>query len=323
MGYGSIGKRHIENLSSFSNMEILVCSKRKYDYFLKQKHCNLFESLDDCIKEKPEFAIITNETHLHIKTAIKLAKAGIHLFIEKPLSNSLKGIKELLNITNKNKLVTLIGCNLRFHPSIKLIKEIICSQKLGRIISVRVENGSFLPEWHPSENYKKSYAARDDLGGGVVLTCIHEIDYLYWFFGNILEVFSITGKFSNLDIQTEDLSAILLRFKNNIIGEAHLDYFQRPNTRSCKIIGSKGTLSWDMTTNDVRYYDIKNQTWTRKLKLSNYDINMTYLEELSHFVDCIRKRKKTLNDLKEGTYTLKVALAIKKSSKLRKLQVVG
>ena len=322
VGYGSIGKRHIENLTSFSNMEILVCSKRKYDHFLKEKHCKLFKLLEDCIKEKPEFAIITNETHLHISMAIKLAKAGIHLFIEKPLSNSLKGIKELLNITNKNKLVTLIGCNLRFHPSIKMMKEIVSSRKLGKIISVRVENGSFLPDWHPSENYKKSYAARDDLGGGVILTCIHEIDYLYWFFGNVLEVYSITGKFSNLDIQTEDLSAILLRFKNNIIGEAHLDYFQRPNARNCKIIGTKGTLSWDISTNDVLYYNTKNKTWTRKLKLPNYDINLTYLEELSHFIDCIHKRKKTINDLKEGTYTLKVALAIKKSSKLRRLQVV-
>ncbi len=91
-----------------------------------------------------------------------------------------------------------------------MMKEIISSRKLGRIISVRVENGSFLPDWHPSENYKKSYAARDDLGGGVVLTCIHEIDYLYWFFGNVHEVYSITGKFSNLNIQAEDLSAILL-----------------------------------------------------------------------------------------------------------------
>ena len=322
VGYGSIGKRHIDNLSTFSNMEILVCSNRKYDKFLKEKHCKLFDSLDDCIKEKPTFAIITNETHLHVKTALKLAKAGINLFIEKPLSNSLNGIKELLNITNKKKLVTLIGCNFRFHPSIKIIKEIINSGELGRIISVRVENGSFLPNWHPFENYQQTYAAKENLGGGVILTNIHEIDYLYWFFGNIHEVYSITGNFSDLDIKADDLSTVLLRFKNNIIAEAHLDYFQQPATRNCKIIGTKGTVIWDMSDNIVKYYNIQKKVWTEKLKSSNYDFNLMYLDELHHFIDCIIKKKKTINCIKEGIYTLKVALAIKRSSKLKKAQIV-
>ena len=106
VGYGSIGKRYIENLSKFSNMEILVCSKRHYDNFLRKKNCRLFDSLDDCIKEKPKFAIITNETYLHIKTALKLASAGIHLFIEKPLSNSLRGLSKLMDIAKKKKLIT-------------------------------------------------------------------------------------------------------------------------------------------------------------------------------------------------------------------------
>jgi len=322
VGYGSIGKRHIENLSKLSNMKILVCSKRKYDDFLKTKNCVLINSLDDCIKEKPNFAIVCNETTLHIKTATKLARAGIHLFIEKPLSNSLKGIKELLKLTRKKKLVTMIGYNFRFHPSIKMIKKIISSQDLGKIISARVENGSFLPDWHPDENYSKNYSARDDLGGGVILTCIHEIDYLYWFFGKVSNVFSISGKFSDLDIQTEDLSVILLKYENNVIAEAHLDYFQMPNARNCKIICTKGTIIWDMHENVVKCYNIKKKNWVEKLKLTNYDINAMYLDELKYFINCLRGRKKTICDISVGVYTLKIALAVKRSSKLQKIEVV-
>jgi predicted dehydrogenase len=323
IGYGSIGRRHIENLSTLKNMEIIVCTKRKYDKFLKQKKCKIYASIEDCIKENPKFAIIANETRFHIRTALYLARAGIHLLIEKPLSYSLKGTNELLNIANKNKLIVLIGYNFRFHPCLELMKEIILRGDLGRIISVRVENGSFLPDWHQYENYQTNYAARNDLGGGAVLTCIHEIDYLYWFFGNIHDVFSVTGRFSDLNIKAEDLSAIILRFKNNVIAEVHLDYFQQPSARNCKIIGTRGTLTWDIESNTVRFYDVKNKKWIEKLKLPKYDINMTYIKELTHLIECIQSKAKPINDLKEGIYTLKVALDVKKSSKLKKTLSIG
>jgi len=318
VGYGSIGKRHIKNLSKLKNMEIIVCTKKKPDQFLKQKKCKIYSSIKDCIKENPKFAIVTNETHLHIKTALYLAKEGIHMLIEKPLSHSLQGTNELITIIKKKKLVVLMGCNFRFHPSIILMRNIILRGDLGRIISAQVENGSFLPDWHPYENYQTNYAARNDLGGGAVLTCIHEIDYLYWFFGNIRDVFSVTGKFSDLNIKTEDLSAIILKFKNNVVAEAHLDFFQQPSARNCKVIGTKGTLTWDIEKNSVRYYNVKNKKWIEKLKLRNYDINKTYIQELTHLIESVQGKTKPINDLKEGIYTLKVALTVKKSSKLKK-----
>ena len=318
VGYGSIGKRHIDNLSKFKNMEIIVCTNRKNDNFLKQRNCKIFNSINECIKENPAFGIIANETRYHIKTALILAKAGIHLLIEKPLSDTLQNTDKLLEIVKKNKLIVLIGSNFRFHPSIILIKKIILQGDLGKIISVKVENGSFLPNWHLDEKYETSYAARSDLGGGVVLTCIHEIDYLYWFFGSIRNVYSITGKYSSLDIKSEDLSAILLNFKNNVIAEAHLDYFQQPSVRNCKIIGTKSTLVWDFETNSVIFYNVKNRKWIQKMKKPNYDFNTTYIEELIHFFDCIQGKTKSINDLKDGIYSLKIALAIKKSSKLKK-----
>ena len=318
MGYGSIGKRHIENLSKLKNVQIIVCTKRNSDKFLQEKKCNIYESLTDCIRENPLFAIIANQTRFHMKTALRLAKEGIHMLIEKPLSHSLQGTKELLNVVNKKKLIVLMGCNFRFHPSFMLMKNIVLQGDLGRIISARVENGSFLPDWHPYENYQTNYAARTDLGGGAVLTCIHEIDYLYWFFGNIRDVFSVTGKFSDLNIKAEDLSVIILKFKNNVIAEAHLDYFQQPSARNCKMIGTKGTLTWDMEKNTVKYYNIKSKKWIEKLRLSNYDINTTYVDELLHLIECIKNKNKPLNDLKEGIYTLKVALTVKNSSKLKK-----
>ena len=323
VGYGSIGKRHIENLSKLKNVEIIVNTKRNYDKFLKQKKCKIYRSLADSVKESPTFAIVANETQFHIKTALFLAQFNIHMLIEKPISYSLTKIDKLLTVVKKKKLIVLVGCNLRFHPSLQLMRNMILQGDLGRIVSVRAENGSFLPDWHPNENYQNSYATRNDLGGGAVLTCIHEIDYLYWFFGNVHEVLSITGKFSDLKTKAEDLSAMILKFKNNVIAETHLDYFQQPSARNCKIIGTKGTLTWDIESNVVKHYNAKNKKWVEKFKPKNYNFNLTYMQELIHMIDCIEGKTKPINDLKDGIYTLKVALAVKKSSKLKKTLLVS
>ena len=210
MGYGSIGKRHIQNLLNYSDIEIIVCTKRKQDSFLKKNQCRVIKSLKKCVNENPDFAIISNVTSLHIETAVELAKAGIHFLTEKPLGHNENGINKLLNLVKRKKLITMIGCHLRFDPCIIKIKEMIGKEKIGKVLVVQAENSSYLPDWHPYENYKESYAAKKELGGGVVLTSIHELDYLYWLFGKITGVFSITGKFSGLELSCDDMSSILL-----------------------------------------------------------------------------------------------------------------
>lgn len=319
IGYGSIGKRHVQNLLLIPNTEIIICTKQKIINTFPTK-IKIVDSISNCLKEKPDIGIIANISNCHIPTAIKLAKIGVDLFIEKPLSNSLKGTEELLKIVRKKKIITQMGCQLRFHKCIKKIKDLISSKRLGRILSVQVECGSFLPDWHPYEDYSKSYAARKELGGGIVLTCIHEIDYLYWFFGKASEVFSITGKYSDLKISADDLSAGIIKFKNNVIAELHLDYFQKPLFRSCKIIGTKGTIYWDSDTNIVKLYDNNKNRWIKILKLSNYDRNSMYREELIHFLNCVKKRKITINPLQyDGIKTLQIGLAIIKSSKKKEM----
>ena len=318
VGLGSIGKRHLTNICSTTNYEIIIFSKRTDLQDLRKKNIKVFDSLDLCLKENPNVAFITNETSKHIPIALRLAKKGLHLFIEKPISNDLKQMKKLLEIVKEKKIITLVGCNFRFHNCIRKIKSLIEQKKIGKIISVKVECGTYLPDWHPYEDYSRGYAARDDLGGGIVLTCIHELDYLYWFFGKINEVFSITGTFSELKVTTDDLSAIILKFKNNVIAEVHLDYFQRPEARSCKIIGTIGTIEWNYTTNEVKVYSPRTKKWTSMMKVKQEEKEQMYLKELKHFLDCIKNKKKSINDFEQGTYLLKTALGIKKSSIMKR-----
>ena len=262
--------------------------------------------------------IVSNETSLHVQPAIKLAKEGLDLFLEKPLSSSLKDVKKLHTIVKKKKLIIQMGCNLRFHPCIKKIKNMIDQQKIGKIISAQVQTCSYLPDYHPWENYRRGYAARKDLGGGIILTQIHEIDYMYWLFQEVENVISMSGKFSDLDVNVEDYAASLLRFKNKIIGELHMDYFQRPDFKSCQIRGTKGEIYWDSDNNCVNIYDMNKKRWKTELEVKNYQRNFSYVEELKHFLKCVKQKKETINDLEQGIDTLKIALAIKKASKLMK-----
>ena len=316
VGYGSIGQRFVKILSTIPNIEIIVCSKQKTIKNLR-KNIVLCHSIKECILLKPDIVFITNITSAHIPTAKIFAKNGIPLFIEKPLSNSLCGIDELGSIIKSKKLITMIGCNLRFHKAISVINEVIKKGKIGKILSVKVENGSFLPEWHPKENYSNSYTAQKKLGGGVVFTNIHEIDYLYWFFGIPKEVFSITGKLSDLKV-FEDFSSILLNYGNKIC-EIHLDFFQRPSDRSCKLVGTKGTIYWDSKLKSVKLYDNNKKRWKILSSLKNYDLNLMYINEIKYFIESVQKNKKTLNDFNDATQTLKISLAALKSSKQKRV----
>ena len=319
VGYGSIGKRHLENFLQFKDIRLTVYTKRNDLQLLKKKGIKVSNSLTECLKENPDIGVIANETSLHTPIAIKLAKEGLDLFLEKPLSNSLKDIEKLRAIVKKNKLITQMGCNLRFHPCIKKIKNLIEQQKIGKIISAQVQCCSYLPDYHRWEDYRKSYAARKDLGGGVILTQIHEIDYMYWFFQEVENVISMSGKFSELDVTAEDYAPSLLKFKNKIIGELHLDYFQRPEFRSCKIRGTKGEIYWDSVDNCVDVFNMNKKRWETKFDSgfsNNLDTYSSYVEELKHFLKCVKRRKETINDLEQGVTTLKIALAIKKASKL-------
>ena len=318
VGYGSIGKRHVNNLISIPNTEIIICTKQNEIKFTNKK-IKIYNKLNEALKEKPDIAFVTNETSKHVPVAIKLAKQKLDLFLEKPLSNSMIDVKTLVSTTKKNNLITQIGCNFRFHPCLIKMKKIIDKGTIGKIIVAQVESGSYLPDWHPYEDYRSGYAARKDLGGGIVLTCIHEIDYLYWFFGEIKEVFSITGKFSDLEVTSDDMSSAILRFKNNIIAELHLDYFQKPDFKSCKIKGTKGTIYWDSDHNEVKIYLTKNNKWETVMKLKNFKRNQTFLDEIKHFMKCVKTKKQTINDINQGVRTLEIALAIKKSSKIKKM----
>src|SRR5262249_50073259 len=158
----------------------------------------VFGKLDDAWHDGVDVAFITAPTRLHIPLALQAAEHGCHLFVEKPLADCLEGVERFLETVKERNLVTLVGCNLRFHPGLIQVKRLLEEGAIGRVIAARVEVGQYLPDWHPQEDYRQGYSARRELGGGVILDAIHEIDYVRWLLGEIVAVACFGGKLSRL-----------------------------------------------------------------------------------------------------------------------------
>ncbi len=307
-GFGSIGKRHYRNLMALGYTNIAVFDPLD-SAFDGQAVIGRIEKLDIATAKKFKVAFICTPNNLHIKHAGFCAKAGCDLFIEKPLSHNLNGVRALANECKRKKLITMVGCNMRFHPGPAFIKKYLDSGKLGKIYSIRHEFGYFLPYWRPHQDYRKNYAAKKSTGGGIILDDIHEFDLLFWLngFSPVQKRALISDKVGGLSIQTEDMCIAAYQFKNKVIGSVACDYLQQSYSRKCRVIGEKGSLNWDMNQNAV-WLETKNNT--RKLvEFKKADNNSMYLKEVSEFLSCINTRKASQNPIAFATMTLENILS--------------
>jgi Predicted dehydrogenases and related proteins len=263
--------------------------------------------------EGSSVALICTPTHLHAGHALAAARAGCHLFIEKPLAHRLEDVDLLLQEIARRRLHSLVGCNFRFHPAMRELKRLVTEGIAGRLISARAQFGQYLPDWHPWEDYRQGYSARREMGGGVVLDRIHELDYMRWLMGNVTEVCALTGRLSSLEIDSEDTAEILLHFESGAIGSVHVDYVSRNQDCRLEIVGEEATLQWSYTKHSVSWYAAGDRAW-RHTEWPDYEPNEMYLEQMRHFLAVLEGRERTAQNVCDARSVLEIALAAKQSS---------
>ena len=330
VGLGGIGQRHLRNLRTLlgNDVEILAFRVRRLSRVItptlqvdadrdveRVYGVRVFEELDSALAEKPDIAFICNPSSLHVPVALACVRAGCDLFVEKPLSNDLTGLPELLALVEQRSRIVMVGYQLRFHPCFLRLQEIVHSGVLGNLLAVRATVGEYLPGWHRYEDYRQGYAARADLGGGVILSQIHEFDYLYALFGKARRLFSIGGHWSNLEIDVEDVASTLMQCESSgrsLPIHLHQDYLQRPPSRQCEVIGDEGKAILDFPTLSVTLYGADGGVVDR-YACEQLDRNQLFIHEIQHFLECVKTRSKPVVDLREGIWSLQLALAAKKS----------
>lgn len=275
-------------------------------------------SLEEAFERKPDVAFVTNPASMHIETGLQLASHDINMMIEKPLSDSMKGVDSLLSLCNQRQLVLMIGYNLRFYPPLQMMKRAIEEGRIGRIMSIKAEVGQYLPDWRPETDYRVSASARSELGGGAVLELSHELDYVRWLVGEVASVSAQLSRVSDLEIDVEDTADINLRFSNGATGNVHMDMVDRSSTRGCRVIGTTGTLSWNWALHRISLFDKETKAWS-ELEIWGSsgppsDNNYIYLAESQHFLECARGVAEPIVGGQDGKRVLEIALAAKRSS---------
>jgi len=319
-GAGSIGQRHLKNLRA-AGVSVLAFSDPNPDPEFRidaQSFVDLGNALEGF---KPNVVFICSPTKLHVLQAIQAANAGSHLFIEKPLSHNSEGISDLIKIVDEKKLTTMVACNMRFHPGPKKIKELIDSGAIGDIISSRIHAASYLPRWRRKVPYKESYSA-DPVQGGVLLDCIHEIDLALWYSGSANLTSSNVIPATSIGLEVDGAVDLLLKHESGATSNIHLSFIQHTWRRGCEIIGSEGTIEWELksppgilhTEGDpkVRLYD--NNGELKDAFPAESDRDQPYIDEITHFLESVIKGVQTMSPVSDGENSLKIALDARKNS---------
>jgi len=330
IGLGSIGQRHFRNFKKIAkNYNFFAIRKVKNSPELTKNNLVKSPKLDlkkkniieiseaNSLKKKFDAVFICNPSSLHLNYALKFAKKNTALFIEKPLSHNLKGLKELENKIKKNKIICAVGYQLRYHKYLHYIKKIINENSMGKIKKVEIFNQHFLPNHHKYEDYRKGYAAKKKLGGGVLLCFIHEIDYANFLFDVPKKLKCKSGKKSDLEIDVEDYAKIISEHYINDYKfkvEINLDFIRKIEKRKCRILFQYGEINWNLKLDKLI---IKQRGRITKTYQSRISRNSLFKLQLSQFYKCINLKSKPMSNLENGISSLKIVMAAKKSNKTR------
>ncbi len=309
IGAGSIGRRHLNNLITIGYQNVTVVSRSNKS--IPEYPGIKFKAISALSTEGYDAAIICSPTSSHVEYVRILMHSGLsRIYLEKPVGNNYTEALELEQEIDAKNIQIRVGYDMRYDPGLQKVKELIATGKIGKIISANAFVGQYLPDWRPSQDYKKSMSASVAAGGGVLLDLAHEFDYLYWLLGDAETVACNYNNTSTLGIETEEVAEVLLRFKNGAIGTIHLDYFQPQLVRNCRITGSKGVIYWDLVTREVSVVNYSKEEIIFDYK--DFERNDRFLHIMKDFLEGIEDERTV--DYKEGLESLKMIEAAKYSS---------
>jgi len=330
VGLGSIGQRHLRNLRTIMKGEVEIFAVRKTrdsvvldeqltvvsredvaDYYGIQS----FDELDQGFAVAPHIVFVTNPSAFHAEVAYQAVQRGCHVFIEKPIASSWTHVGDLIALARQNKCVVAVGYQFRFHPGLKLVKQWLAGDRIGRVISAEFVNAEYIGDWHKYEDYRGGYAARRDLGGGALLTQSHEFDLVCWLLGRPRRVFAVGGHLSGLEVDVEDSVSVLMDIvfgARSVPVTVHLDYLQSPPVRRFVIVGEQGRIVWDDRLNLLTLIPAGGGGTLEK-RYADFKRNDMFMAEMRDFLEAVQKGTDPEVSMEQGCGALAVSLAARRS----------
>lgn len=298
IGLGSIALKHIKALQELYPSVVIYALRRKAELSKGIKGVIEIFDINEIDIDSIDFILISNPTSVHYDTIQKVIRYKKPLFIEKPLFDALsKEAKELITEVEKQEITTYVACNLRFLKSIAKIKELLVGR---RVNEVNVYCGSYLPDWRPNVDFRKVYSANKEMGGGVHIDLIHELDYVYWLFGAPIHTQSFFSNKSSLNITAYDYANYLWEYDDFSVSVV-LNYYRRDSKRTLEILTDEGTYLVDLLRNNISYND--------EIVFQSSQLSLqTYTAQMQFFVEEILNKQTKFNTIVEGYKVLELCL---------------
>jgi predicted dehydrogenase len=314
-----MGKRRIRNLQFLQAGELIGydprldrCQEAETRYGIPT-----FTNFDQALMLEPDTLIISTPPDRHTHYACIAARHNKHFFTEASVIDD--GLDELIRMCEDRDIVAAPSCTLRFHPSIRKIKEIIDEGSLGPILSFTYHSGQYLPDWHPWEDYREFYVAKRETGACREIVPF-ELVWLTWILGDIEAVSCFKGKLSSLDVDIDDIYHTLLQFKQGTLGHLLVDVISRVPYRTCRFVSEYGVIEWTWSEKRVRVFQVETGKWVDYMEPPGIAENgyisteNMYIEEMRTFVKAIRGDLQYPYSLEEDQKIIALLKAAEQSS---------
>ncbi len=278
VGLGSIGQRHFRNLVkvlSAQGKTFRIDAVRRTPQQLPEDIQNALGrqySSEKDVLEEYDLLFITNPTMLHYETLRQLGNKANRIFIEKPVFHD--SALDLAPLSLESQKIYYVASPLRYTRIMQFLRKYLAGRK---VYSVRAMCSSYLPEWRPGQDYRKTYSAHRAEGGGVGIDLIHEWDYLAYLFGFPKQTASYRAHVSDLEIDSDDIAVYIGQYDDKLVS-VYLDYFGRKTRRELEIYLDDDVLVADFITGQIR--------WLRSGKVMNLSESRDVYqkEELNYFL---------------------------------------
>ena len=265
IGLGSMGKRRIRNLQFLKAGEIIGYDPRadRREEARVRYGIQTFSDFDQAMGTDPDALIISTPPELHMQYARVAAQHRKHFFTEASVVDD--GMDELIALCDGKGIVAAPSCTMRFHPSIRVIKDLIESGTIGSILAFTYHSGQYLPDWHPWEDYRSFYVAKRETGACREIVPF-ELGWLTWVLDELETVSCLKGKLTTLGVDIDDAYQVLLKFKRGALGHMLVDVISRVPYRTCRFISERGVIEWVSSERRVRMFKADEGKWKEYLE---------------------------------------------------------
>ena len=321
VGLGSMGKRRLRNLALLEAGELAGFDVRadRIEEVAQRQAVPVFDSFEAAVaKHRPDALVISTPPDLHVRYARFAIEHGLHFFSEASVTDD--GLDALIeSCRQRPDLVAAPSCTLRYHPSVRAIRDAVAGGEIGAPLLFTYQSGQWLPDWHPWEDYRTFYVSKPETGACREIVPF-ELSWLTWAFGRVAAITAMRGKVSSLEADIDDAYQLLLRFESGVMGHLLVDVVARAPVRSFRLCGAEGTLEWDGTARRLGIYDAGEKQWreigeTSEVQEEGYVYaEDMYIAEMDGFAAACRGERQWPYSLEEDRTVLGLLAAAERSS---------